>query len=60
MEFQNYEKNYKNIKRVTKIARKLIESLPDTTEKIIINGENLYSYLFLNAKVHFPMENSDA
>jgi len=52
MEFQNYEKNYKNIKRVTKIARKLLESLPDTTEKIVINGESLYSYLALNASIN--------
>jgi hypothetical protein len=51
MEFQNYEKNYKNIKRVTKIARKLLESLPDTIEKIVINGETLYSYLFLNPTI---------
>jgi len=52
MEFQNYEKNYKNIKRVTKIARKMLESLPDTIEKIVINGEILYSYLFLNAFIN--------
>ena len=51
MEFQNYEKNYKNIKKVTNIAKKMIESLPDTTEKIVINGENLYSYLFLNPSI---------
>jgi hypothetical protein len=54
MEFQNYEENYKNIKKITKKAKKLIDSLDDTVEKIIINGEVLYSYLHL----HPDMENN--
>ena len=52
MDFQNYEKNYKNIKKMTKIAKKMLESIPDAMEKIIINGELLYSYLYLNPSIN--------
>jgi hypothetical protein len=51
MDFHDYEKKYKNIKKITRTARKLLESLPDTTENIKINGEVLYSYLYLNPSI---------
>jgi hypothetical protein len=51
MEFHDYEKKYKNIKKITRTARKLLESLPETTENIKINGEVLYSYLYLNPSI---------
>jgi hypothetical protein len=51
MEFQNYEENYKNIKKITKISKKMIDSLPDTVENIIINGEVLYAYLSLKPDI---------
>ena len=56
MDFQNYEENYKSIKKITKTAKKLIDSLPDTIEKIIINGEVLHSYLYLNPAMENNIE----